>query len=67
MINRSDILALLTEITKQKAGVAGLSSKDFNFLQDMSHQASHYGYTFSDAQLKWLSSIYRQVYANVEG
>ena len=66
MINRSDILALLTEIKKQKAGIEKLSAKDFAFLQDISTQALHYGYTFSDAQLKWLSSIYRQVYANVE-
>ena len=66
MINRNDILVLLEEIKKRPSEVEKLPSKDFQFLQDISNQASHYGYVFSDSQLKWLSAVYRKVYANVE-
>ena len=67
MIPRSDILALLTEIAKRKSEVEKLPSKDAMFLIDINTKASHYGYTFTEPQLKWLSAIYRKVYENVEG
>jgi hypothetical protein len=67
MVQRSDIIALLEEIKKCKAGTERLCSNDFLFLQDITTQASHYGYMFSEKQSKRLQEVYRRVYENVEG
>jgi len=65
MIQRSVIQDLVTAINQRSDELKKLSQKDKDFFSDIEEQCTHYGYSFSEKQLKWLSAIYREVYKNV--
>jgi len=65
MIQRSTMQDLVKAIKLQPNEIKKLPVKDREFFEDIEEQCTHYGYGFSEKQLKWLSSIYREVYKNV--
>ena len=65
MTPRQTILDLITEIMKRPLEIKKLNSKELKFFNDMKEASLHYGYTFSENQLKYLSSIYRKIYDNI--
>ena len=66
MIPRADMQVLCDAIYKYPLEIDKLPSRDKLFLFDMKQQLTHYGFSFSEKQSKWLQAIYRKVYENVE-
>jgi hypothetical protein len=63
MAQRQQILDLVEAINKRKEDITKLSPAEQSFFYDIESQSSHYGFSFSDKQLKWLCSIYRKIYS----
>ena len=65
MIKRDTIKALVDFIDLRPNKIEKLKPKDKLFYCSIKQASTNYGYTFSEKQLKYLESIYRQVYNSI--
>ena len=65
MISRDTIKSLINFIELRPNKIDKLKPKDKLFYRSIKQASLNYGYSFSEKQLKYLESIYRQVYNNI--
>jgi hypothetical protein len=65
MIDRDTMKSLIDFIQQRKERLHKLTKIDQVFYNKMKQDIQHYGYSFTEEQLKQLESIYRQVYNNI--
>ena len=57
-VSRGTIQDILKEINTYKYNFSKLCNNEILFIDSISMDATHYGFTFTEKQLSWLKSIY---------